>query len=107
MTDINNELQLDKNKNQDSLFNINLKNFQDDLIHFKNDILKDINIIERNISDKLLLSNQKIDEKLLEYEKRIESYNQKIFQISQSIIEDKKLKNKIDQLMNDEINIKS
>ena len=107
MTDINNELQLDKNKNQDSLFNINPKNFQDDLIHFKNDILKDINIIERNISDKLLLSNQKIDEKLLEYEKRIESYNQKIFQISQSIIEDKILKNKIDQLMNDEINIKS
>jgi hypothetical protein len=76
------------------------------MIHLKDDILKDLKNFERNYSDKFKSLNKIIDEKLEEFEKRIEVYNQRLFKISQMVVDDRSIKEKIDNISQDKTEIK-
>ena len=93
-------------KNGGSPLNINSKKIQNEMIHLKDDILKDLKNFERNYSDKFKSLNKIIDEKLEEFEKRIEVYNQRLFKISQMVVDDRSVKEKIDNISQDKTEIK-
>ena len=93
-------------KNKESPLNINSKKIQNEMIHLKDDILKDLKNFERNYSDKFKSLNKIIDEKLEEFEKRIEVYNQRLFKISQMVVDDRSIKEKIDNISQDKTEIK-
>ena len=93
-------------KNGGSPLNINSKKIQNEMIHLKDDILKDLKNFERNYSDKFKSLNKIIDEKLEEFEKRIEVYNQRLFKISQIVVDDRSIKEKIDNISQDKTEIK-
>ena len=93
-------------KNGGSPLNINSKKIQNEMIHLKDDILKDLKNFERNYSDKFKSLNKIIDEKLEEFEKRIEIYNQRLFKISQMVVDDRSIKEKIDNISQDKTEIK-
>ena len=92
--------------NKESPLNINQKKIQNEMIHLKDDILKDLKNFEQNYSEKFKSSNKLIDEKLEEYERKIEIYNQRLFKISQLVVEDKSLKEKIEKISQDRMEIK-
>ena len=93
-------------KNGGSPLNINSKKIQNEMIHLKDDILKDLKNFERNYSDKFKSLNKIMDEKLEEFEKRIEVYNQRLFKISQMVVDDRSIKEKIDNISQDKTEIK-
>ena len=93
-------------KNKESPLNINSKKIQNEMIHLKDDILKDLKNFERNYSDKFKSLNKIIDEKLEGFEKRIEVYNQRLFKISQMVVDDRSIKEKIENISQDKMDIK-
>ena len=66
----------EKESNKESSLNINSMKMKTEMIYLKEDLLKDLKNFERTFSEKLKLSNKLIDEKLEEFEKRLETYNQ-------------------------------
>ena len=97
---------IESEKDKESPLNINQKKIQNEMIHLKDDILKDLKNFEKNYSEKFKSSNKLIDEKLEEYERKIEIYNQRLFKISQIVVEDKSLKEKIEKISQDRMEIK-
>lgn len=103
MNKINQEVDIEKDK--ESPLNINQKKLQNEMIHFKEDILKELKNFERNYSEKYKSSNIIIDDKLEEFERKLENHNQRLFKISQIVVEDKTLKEKIEEISQDKIDI--
>ena len=103
MNKINQEADVEKDK--ESPLNINQKKLQNEMIHFKEDILKELKNFERNYSEKYKSSNIIIDDKLEEFERKLENHNQRLFKISQIVVEDKTLKEKIEEISQDKIDI--
>ena len=103
MNKINQEIDIEKDK--ESPLNINQKKLQNEMIHFKEDILKELKNFERNYSEKYKSSNIIIDDKLEEFERKLENHNQRLFKISQIVVEDKTLKEKIEEISQDKIDI--
>ena len=97
-----NDKEIDKKK--DDPFALNSKNIKMDLLHFKDDILKDIKSMQKNIADKFTISNNLLKEKLESYDTKINLYNEKIIQLSNLITEDNNLKEKVDKLLSTKIN---
>jgi len=98
----NNEME----KSKESPLNINSKKIQNEMIHLKDDILKDLKNFERNYSEKFKSLNKIIDERLEEFEKRIETYNQRLFKISQMVVDDRSVKEKIERISQDKTDLK-
>ena len=97
----------EKEGNKDSSFlNVNLMKVKNEMIYLKNDILKDIKTSERNFLEKLKSSNKLVDEKLEEFEKKLESYNQKLFTMSQLVAEGNYLKEGMEKLSKEKIEMK-
>ena len=91
----NQEKDNEKLQGRESVFDVNRIKFQNEMIHMKEDILRDIKTFERNFSEKFSSSNKVVGERLENFEQRLEGYNQRIFKISQSVVEDRVLKEKI------------
>ena len=85
--------------NENDPFSLSSKNLKMDLLHFKDDILKDIKEMQKNISDKFNISNNILKEKLESYDTKLNLYNEKIVQLSNLIIEDKNLGEKVNKLI--------
>ena len=85
--------------NENEPFSLSSKNIKMDLLHFKDDILKDIKEMQKNISDKFNISNNILKEKLESYDTKLNLYNEKIVQLSNLIIEDKNLGEKVNKLI--------
>ena len=98
----NNEME----KSKESPLNINSKKIQNEMIHLKDDILKDLKNFERNYSEKFKSLNKIIDERLEDFEKRIETYNQRLFKISQMVVDDRSVKEKIERISQDKADLK-
>ena len=95
MSKTNPEKDNEKSQGRESVFDVNRIKFQNEMIHMKEDILRDIKTFERNFSEKFSSSNKVVGERLENFEQRLEGYNQRIFKISQSVVEDRVLKEKI------------
>ena len=98
---------LEHEKGQESPMSINQKKIQNEMIHFKEEILKEMKNFERNLSEKFISSNRLLDERLDSFEKRIETNNQRIFNLSDKIVDDRMLKEKVERITNDNLDIKN
>ena len=74
------------------------KNIQSDLIHFKDDILKDFRSIKVSFNDKYSLLEENLNKKLIKFDLTIKSFEQKILELSKLISIDKALKEKVEVL---------
>ena len=81
----NSQNRLDEN----SLSFLNPKNIQKDLLFFKDDILKDLRILENRLYENISIQKDEQQYKLNLYEQKIESQTQKIAYLSNLITESK------------------
>ena len=98
---------LEHEKGQESTMSINQKKIQNEMIHFKEEILKEMKNFERNLSEKFISSNRLLDERLDSFEKRIETNNQRIFNLSDKIVDDRMMKEKVEKITIDNLDIKN
>ena len=99
--------ELEHEKGQESPMSINQKKIQNEMIHFKEEILKEMKNFERNLSEKFISSNRLLDERLDSFEKRIETNNQRIFNLSDKIVDDRMMKEKVEKITIDNLDIKN
>ena len=85
------ELKTSEIKNELSPRNINT-----DLIHFKNDILKDVRDIKYSLMEKYSILEENLKQKMNQYDLTIKSFEQKIFELSKLITIDKSIKEKVE-----------
>ena len=104
MDKINKEI-FDSEKNSESPLNLNKAKLQNEMIYLKEDILKDLKNFERNYSEKFTKSNKLINERLEEFEQKIGAFNQKLFEISQISFENKSIKEKIETISGEKVNL--
>ena len=98
---------LEHEKGQESPMSINQKKIQNEMIHFKEEILKEMKNFERNLSEKFISSNRLLDERLDSFEKRIETNNQRIFNLSDKIVDDRMMKEKVEKITIDNLDFKN
>ena len=96
----------DSDRNREDILSISQKTIKNDILHFKDDILKDLKTIQKNISEKFDMSNSLIKEKLEAYDRKMELYNEKIIKVTNLVISDKDLKEKIDKLVQNKLELK-
>ena len=72
---------------------------KNDLLHFKEETLRDFKEVQRKISEKYEVLDLEIKEKLETYEKRISTYENKIMELSNLINTDKTIREKVDNLI--------
>ena len=72
------------------------RNINIDLIHFKNDILKDVRDIKYSLMEKYSVLEENLKQKMNQYDLTIKSFEQKIFELSKLIAIDKSIKEKIE-----------
>ena len=90
----------DENNNTKSTNNhkTNKKSIQEELIYFKNDILKDIKNIETKLSEKYDLQNKGFEKKLENIQSNENSLNEKLSNLSENFLKDNINKEKIEIL---------
>ena len=72
------------------------RNINTDLIHFKNDILKDVRDIKYSLMEKYSVLEENLKQKMNQYDLTIKSFEQKIFELSKLITIDKSIKEKVE-----------
>ena len=72
---------------------------KNELLHFKEETLRDFKEVQRKISEKYETLDLEMKEKLEAYEKRIVTYENKIMELSNLINTDKTIREKVDNLM--------
>ena len=74
------------------------KNLKEDILYFKNDILKDLKSIDSKLSLKYEKQNENINEKIINYQENFNNINLKIAELSSKIFNDKNIFEKIEKL---------
>ena len=83
---------------EEKIMEIYSKNMKMDLLRFKDDILKDIRVIELGLNKKYLKIEESVKEKISKFDLKIASLEQKIFELSNLITTDNLIKEKIESL---------
>ena len=83
---------------EEKIMEISSKNMKMDLLRFKDDILKDIRVIELGLNKKYLKIEESVKEKISKFDLKIASLEQKIFELSNLITTDNLIKEKIESL---------
>ena len=86
------------NNNLDIL-TIQQSSFQKNILLFKDDVLKDLKKIEIKLNSKFENSSLSMESKLNEYNLKIETLSQKVYNLSSLISTDKNLQEKVDSLL--------
>ena len=77
-----------------------------DLLMFKDDILKDFRKIQMQLDEKYAKSDEYIREKINKFDLRINSFEKKIFELSNLIVTDKSIREKVEKLCQSEEEIR-
>jgi len=88
-------------KKEDPIINLSKSDVgkKNDLLHFKEETLKDFKEVQKKITDKFDNLDLEMRERLDAYERRITTYENKIFELSNLINTDKTIRQKVDNLM--------
>ena len=84
--------------------NLNIKlsseeyKYQKELLHFKNDLLKDFKQIESNLNEKYSDSINDLKLRLKDYDNKFDNINKKIMEFSNTISNDNTIKDNINKL---------
>ena len=85
-------------KNSENIPDFSQKTIKVDLIHFKNDILKDVRSMKSSLAEKYLILEANLKEKINHFDLTIKTFEQKIFELSKLITIDKTMKEKVESL---------
>ena len=77
-----------------------------DLLHFKDDILKDIRTVQLSLDDKYIKADEFLRQRITKFELKINSFEKKISELSNLIITDTSIREKVDSLMQSEEEIR-
>ena len=80
------------------IFENQRKNIKNDVLFFKNDVLKDFKNIDLKFTNKFENQNQALQEKLLNYEQKINNLTLKIAELSNKIVTDNNILQRIEKL---------
>ena len=83
----------------DNVLGVNSKQIKSDILMFKNETLRDIKNFTKNLSEKYETTLDVIKQKLETYDIKMNLFNEKIALLSNTIISDKSLKEKINNLL--------
>ena len=86
------------NEHKKEIPGISPASIKKELLNFKDDILKDIRSVQFSLDNKYLKADELIKQKLIEYELKLNSFNQKIGELSNQIFTDKSIKEKVESL---------
>ena len=74
------------------------QNIKSDLLYFKDDILKDMRVIQKTLDSKFFQSEENLNLKLNKFETKINLFEQKIFELSKKISADNNLRENVELL---------
>ena len=86
------------NKNDDEILGISPKNIRQDILLFKEDVLKDIKRVQKEFSNKFGKMEDLIKEQMNIYDSKVNSFEHRINNLSNLISADKSLIQKIEEL---------
>ena len=86
------------NKNDDEILGISQKNIRQDILLFKEDVLKDIKTVQKDFSNKFNQMEDLIKEQMSIYESKVNSFEHRINNLSNLISTDRSLTQKIEEL---------
>ena len=86
------------NKNEDEIVSISNKNIRQDLLHFKEEVLKDLKVVQREFANKFNGLENILKEQINIYESKVSSFEYRIKNISNLITSDRSLIQKIQEL---------
>ena len=85
-------------KNSENIPDFSPKNIKIDLLHFKDDILKDIRSMKSSLTEKYSILEANLKEEINHFDLTIKTFEQKISELSKLITIDKTMKEKIKSL---------
>ena len=85
-------------KNSENIPDFPQKNIKIDLLHFKDDILKDVRSMKSSLTEKYTILEANLKEKINHFDLTIKTFEQKIFELSKLITIDKTMKEKVESL---------
>ena len=86
------------NKNENEILSITNKNIRQDLLHFKEEVLKDIKMVQREFSNKFIGLENTLKEQITIYESKVSSFEQTIKNLSNLISSDRSIIQKLEEL---------
>lgn len=86
------------NENISSMFNSYKNTLKQDILYFKNDVLKELKQMQSRIKEKNEIQNNEIYAKFQKYESNLSELNNKIFGLSDLISKDNQMRQKFEQL---------
>ena len=86
------------NKNDDEILAISQKNLRQDILLFKEEVLKDIKMVQREFSNKFSKMEELLKDQINIYESKVGSFEQRIKNLSNLISTDRSIIEKIEEL---------
>ena len=83
---------------EDILFN-STKNLKQDILIFKDEILKEIKIFKNNFNERAKNNEKFVSENIENFSVQVEGFNNRIIELSNLIVTDKAIREKVDQLI--------
>ena len=86
------------NKNDDEIFGISQKNMRQDILLFKEEVLKDIKAVQKQFSNKFAKMEDLLKNQINIYETKVNTFEQRIKNLSDLISSDRTIIQKIEEL---------
>ena len=87
------------NKNDDEIFGISQKNMRQDILLFKEEVLKDIKTVQKQFSNKFAKMEDLLKNQINIYETKVNTFEQRIKNLSDLISSDRTIIQKIEELL--------
>ena len=87
------------NKNEDEIFGISQKNMRQDILLFKEEVLKDIKTVQKQFSNKFAQMEDLLKEQINKYETKVNTFEIRIKSLSDLISSDRTIIQKIEELV--------
>ena len=87
------------NKNDDEIFGISQKNMRQDILLFKEEVLKDIKAVQKQFSNKFAKMEDLLKNQINIYETKVNTFEQRIKNLSDLISSDRTIIQKIEELV--------
>ena len=85
--------------NKDELHTLDPMNINKELLNFKNEISKEIKDMQKKINDRIEITNNVFNDKFILYDEKLNEFNEQLIKLTNLIIDDSNLKEKVDELM--------
>ena len=85
-------------KNTNNILNFSEKNLKNDIMYFKEELLKDMKVAQRQYSEKFSNLNDTIQLKIDQYDNKLKAFENKIIELSNKIQTDKTIRETVESL---------